>query len=314
MPPPPPPGRPRAALRPGVTAPERAARGDEMLVTSALRPSAEYTVISTDHAHGRKEERQITKELTQRVLKRGLWSAAAGGQGRFKVVFEDCVLIVAPDRKTVITTYWLEGAARPSALDSALAAAEEMSKKELKFYHWGDTALDQWGGSAVVESNEYGERYSEHRQRDDLRYRLSSNKVVAGPACTSHTVLVVDASGSMRKGDCSDDTPHGRVMRIKAVFKCLADDFARSQVCRGSELDAVTLVEFSNGEARVVCERQPLTAQFVEDLLAFGGDGFGNIQPQLIFFQNHLLHLFHLMKMTLIYNMTHYEYIKNLTQ
>lgn len=76
----------------------------------------------------------------------------------------------------------------------------------------------------------------------------------------THVVLVVDASGSMRKDDVS-----GYPSRTSAVYDCLVKDFLTPQLQLlagrgGGESSAiVTLIEMSDA-ATVIFEREPLYA------------------------------------------------------
>jgi hypothetical protein len=58
-------------------------------------------------------------------------------------------------------------------------------------------------------------------------------------SCTSHSILLVDTSGSMRAGDV-----HGCKTRLAAVFLAIAQDFIkqRIEVGRGSLSDAITII------------------------------------------------------------------------
>jgi hypothetical protein len=78
-----------------------------------------------------------------------------------------------------------------------------------------------------------------------------------------HTVLIVDCSGSMRKGDVS-----GYASRTAAVYKCLARDFIEPQLAAalGSDRDhIVTLIEMSDA-ASVRFSRRPMDHTLAEDL------------------------------------------------
>ena len=75
----------------------------------------------------------------------------------------------------------------------------------------------------------------------------------------THTVIVVDHSGSMRK----DDVP-GYATRTEAVYDCLARDFLAPQLQVSKDAMAgdavVSLLEMSD-EAVVALERRPITEQ-----------------------------------------------------
>lgn len=89
--------------------------------------------------------------------------------------------------------------------------------------------------------------------------------VVASDAETgTHVVLVVDASGSMRKCDVS-----GYPSRTYAVYDCLVKDFLKLQLQLlagrgGAESSTnVTLIEMSDA-ATVIFEREPIHARLGE--------------------------------------------------
>ncbi|KAJ3074311.1 hypothetical protein HDU98_011575 [Podochytrium sp. JEL0797] len=73
--------------------------------------------------------------------------------------------------------------------------------------------------------------------------------------CTSHTVLVVDQSGSMKTSDV-EDYRH----RSDAVFATIALDFVGKSLDSGQALptNALTLIEFSD-TADVTIDREPIT-------------------------------------------------------
>jgi hypothetical protein len=74
-------------------------------------------------------------------------------------------------------------------------------------------------------------------------------------AAGSHTVIVVDHSGSMRK----DDVP-GYETRTAAVYECLAKEFIQPQLDNPREMDGgsvVTLIEMSD-HASVAFDRRPI--------------------------------------------------------
>lgn len=70
---------------------------------------------------------------------------------------------------------------------------------------------------------------------------------------TSHTVLVVDTSGSMRTHDVRGRGNNKKISRLQAVYRSLSDKFLPSQlisnaasVTAGSDGDIVSLVEFND--------------------------------------------------------------------
>jgi len=96
---------------------------------------------------------------------------------------------------------------------------------------------------------------------------------------SSHTVLVVDHSGSMRKPDVP-----GYTSRTAAVYDCLVREFVEPQMKVVGAGDAVvSLIEMSDG-ARLVINRHPIDDNLI-DLLKLLGDGYakshGNYLPAL---------------------------------
>ncbi|CAM9600243.1 unnamed protein product [Ectocarpus sp. 4 AP-2014] len=86
-------------------------------------------------------------------------------------------------------------------------------------------------------------------------YEIAKNRVKTDPSlCTSHTVIVVDQSGSMNMCDVTDFRT-----RSMAVFGTLALDFVGKQRLSGeaTDRDAVSLV-LMRDSAEIVFEREPM--------------------------------------------------------
>ncbi|GFR40057.1 hypothetical protein Agub_g595 [Astrephomene gubernaculifera] len=83
-----------------------------------------------------------------------------------------------------------------------------------------------------------------------------------GGAGTSHVVVIVDSSGSMRK----EDVP-GYTSRTAAVYDCLARDLVEPQLKAGGADIEVSLIEMSD-EAHVVLERAALDSHLLQLLKA----------------------------------------------
>lgn len=99
--------------------------------------------------------------------------------------------------------------------------------------------------------------------------------------CTSHTVIVVDQSGSMRTPDVADFFD-----RSQAVFGMLALNFVAKQCLSGEATDAdvVSLVRMQD-DANVVIEREPMGLVLYNQLVGFHNAGTprhnGNFLPAL---------------------------------
>ena len=105
------------------------------------------------------------------------------------------------------------------------------------------------------------------KTQEVVSWRLDGTGESIMPAVASdaetgtHVVLVVDASGSMRKDDVS-----GYPTRTNAVYDCLIKDFLIPQLEQlagrggGASSAIVTLIEMSS-DAMVIFEREPLHAR-----------------------------------------------------
>ncbi len=100
----------------------------------------------------------------------------------------------------------------------------------------------------------------------------------------SHTVLIVDNSGSMRKSDVS-----GHASRTSAVYDCLIQEFVRPQMesiknNSKQEIEAVATLISINDDAQVIFERQPFGQAMVdtmEVLMHSRARSHGNYLPAL---------------------------------
>ena len=104
----------------------------------------------------------------------------------------------------------------------------------------------------------------------------------AGGGFLSHTVLVVDRSGSMR----GEDIP-GYATRTAAVYECLAREFVIPQLelskTAGAGAAVVTLIEMSD-EAEVLLERVPINdalLRYLRERSTSRAASHGNYLPAL---------------------------------
>ncbi|KAG1675173.1 hypothetical protein FOA52_003396 [Chlamydomonas sp. UWO 241] len=93
---------------------------------------------------------------------------------------------------------------------------------------------------------------------DKVLHERAAAKLRSKPGkCTSHVVLVIDQSGSMRTCDVTDHKT-----RSDAVFGCVALDLLGRQIdsgaCTSALTDAVSLIEMRD-DATTVFEREPMT-------------------------------------------------------
>ncbi|CAM9693402.1 unnamed protein product, partial [Hapterophycus canaliculatus] len=115
------------------------------------------------------------------------------------------------------------------------------------------------------------------RDHEAAKERLRMNPTL----CTSHTVLVVDQSASMKTCDIFDFRN-----RSMAVFGMLALDFVAKQRVSGeaTDTDVVTLILMRN-EAEVIFEREPMGLVLYNRLVGLHDEGVprahGNFLPAL---------------------------------
>ena len=101
-----------------------------------------------------------------------------------------------------------------------------------------------------------------------------------GAGFLSHTVIVVDRSGSMRR----EDIP-GYATRTEAVYDCLAREFVKPQLglSKGAGRAVVTLIEMGD-DAEVLLNRAPLDVgllAFFEERAYSRARSHGNYLPAL---------------------------------
>jgi von Willebrand factor type A domain len=173
------------------------------------------SILSTEHAKLRREERSIDKRDLKRALKYGTRERCWGN--RWKIEYDGVIFIVDNAVQREITAY-------PAPL------------RELP--------LDET-------------TQEEHR----LAKLIISEKP---ELCKSHTVLVVDNSGSMQ----THDIPLYRDRQV-AAYSTIALEYVAEQLIHqtANNRDVVSLIEFDE-TARVVFEREPCSLVLFNKLLA----------------------------------------------
>jgi hypothetical protein len=105
-------------------------------------------------------------------------------------------------------------------------------------------------------------------------------EVAVEGSCRSHTVLIVDHSGSMRKADVP-----AYASRTEAVIDCLIRDFVRPQIeAKSIGIDAVASLILMSDEAEIVFQRQPFDESMLfqmERLKHSRARSHGNYLPAL---------------------------------
>lgn len=205
------------------------------------RSVLESSLLSTDHGRERREERNINKVDLQTARRYGMQEDASrpgGGKGRsrqrIKYTYGGVTFIYDPIRNCEVTSY----------------ASRDISS---------DVSGTKVHIPALLP---YKESYRTATQRS--LYSKTRLKVLSErQKWTSHTVLVVDMSGSMRRDDVN-----GARCRSDGVWIALARDFVQKQLLSKSatEYDMVSVVLMNEtAETAFMCFPMgwPLYNQFV---------------------------------------------------
>jgi hypothetical protein len=184
---------------------------------SAATGTSAVTLLSTQHGRARRELRQINKKDLKNAVKFGKREPARPGR---------------VGTRNEGQPRWQYTFANIVYITDSTGTMEITSNKE----------------PITIEKAEIST--TEH-----LRHRRAKAQLAADPAlCATHTVLVIDQSGSMKKADVA-----GFRSRSEAAYGTLALDYVATQLHAGAEcdFDIVSVVEF-NDCCTDVLAREPL--------------------------------------------------------
>lgn len=193
------------------------------------RETVDSTLLSAVHDRQRRVERGIEKIDLQRARRYGMQEYAK--KGMLKYTYGGIVFIYNPRTKTAITSYPAKGASSKSGTK----VTEPIMLQKHKF----NTASE----SIIMQGS-----------HEDLSRKLSStDKMRAG--WRSHSVLVVDMSGSMRNDDVN-----GARCRSDGVWMALARDYVKNQLKNGlrDTNDLVSIIVMKE-DAQVIMYCEPTT-------------------------------------------------------
>lgn len=183
------------------------------------RSTALSSLLSGTHGRERREERNIQKIDLQRARRYGM--KEAGHNGRHKYTYGGIVFIYDPLRNREVTTF--------AAPDISLATS--------------GTKVAQ---PVMLEKN------SQHEcQEAKLQHLAKQAEMEAKLAeWTSHSVLVIDMSGSMRRDDVN-----GARCRSDGVWMALARDYVKRELDKKTRscTDLVSVVVMSDQAQVVIC-------------------------------------------------------------
>mmetsp|Transcript_806 Transcript_806/g.1651 ORF Transcript_806/g.1651 Transcript_806/m.1651 type:complete len:716 (-) Transcript_806:901-3048(-) len=194
------------------------------------RETATSTLLSAVHDRQRREERGIEKIDLQRARRYGMKEDAKNG--RVKYTHGGVVFIYCPRRNRAVTSWKVK--------DSSESSGTKVATPIL---------LDKYDfGSQVILEDKVRIHNSLAHQMND------SSKVQA--KWTSHSVLVVDMSGSMRRDDVN-----GARCRSDGVWMALARDYVKKPLEDGtrSHFDLISIIVMKDDGATVIFQHQPTT-------------------------------------------------------
>ena len=173
------------------------------------KPTVQSVLESGVHGRLRREERNIQKIDLQRARRYGMKEPARNG--RVKYTYGGIIFIYDPESNREVTSY----RAPDKALETSGTKCTQpiiLAKKE------------EYNSAIIV------------RIREHSRLRTLQNK----KSWTSHSVLVVDMSGSMRRDDVN-----GARCRSDGVWMALARDYVKKPLTtnvRSSNTDLISVV------------------------------------------------------------------------
>jgi len=192
------------------------------------RATAASTLLSGVHDRQRREERGIQKIDLQRARRYGMKEFQ--DNGRIRYTYGGIVFIYCPRKKTAVTSWPIKGASNRSGTKVTTPI--------------------------MLEKHDFGSEVNnidQKRIHASLTKNLSSEQMRA--SWRSHSVLVVDMSGSMRNDDVN-----GARCRSDGVWMALARDYVKNQLKNGlrNTKDLISIIVMRD-EAEVVIRNEPTT-------------------------------------------------------
>ena len=196
------------------------------------RETAASTLLSGVHDRQRREERGIEKIDLQRARRYGMKEYQ--DNGRIKYTYGGVVFIYCP-RKNRAVTSWTQVKGIASDKSGTKVSTPIMLDKH------------DFGSHTIEEDMK--------RMYDNLANQLSSSSS-AYAKWTSHSVLVVDMSGSMKKDDVN-----GARCRSDGVWMALARDYVKKPLKDGTRnhFDLISIIVMKDDGASVLFRHQPTT-------------------------------------------------------
>ena len=196
------------------------------------RETAASSLLSGVHDRQRREERGIEKIDLQRARRYGMKEYQ--DNGRIKYTYGGVVFIYCPRQNRAVTSWTqVEGIASDKS-GTKVTTPIMLDKHDF--------------GSPTIEEDMT-------RMYNSLANQLSSSSS-AHAKWTSHSVLIVDMSGSMKKDDVN-----GARCRSDGVWMALARDYVKKPLKDGTRnhFDLISIIVMKDDGATVIFRHQPTT-------------------------------------------------------
>jgi len=217
-------------------------------------------------------ERQIEKITLQEARRYGM--SETQSNGRIKYTYAGLVFIFDPKHNRAITS-WKIDSTRPCKGKTTVEQPSNEYKKKKKESKSGT----RFYKPIMIQKSQDHESMSLKLSHEEITTEVHKQK----EKWASHTVIVVDMSGSMR-----DDDVDGARCRSDGVWTALARDYIKQQLEDGtcSAFDLVSVVAMRS-TAKVVIQCEPMTYVLYNKLVAFREwenmkpEGHGNYKPAM---------------------------------
>jgi hypothetical protein len=213
--------------------------------------TADSVLLSTDHDRLRRAERQIEKITLKEARRYGM--AEKQSKGRIRYTYAGHVFVYDPRTNRAITSYKMDPGNRPFG-NTTKNNTRKTKKKE-------PTSGTKFFRPILIQKSHQHDTAGLHLAHQDAASYVRSHK----ERWSSHTVIVVDMSGSMR-----DDDVNGARCRSDGVWTSLAKDYVMQQLEKNtcSLFDVVSVIAMRKS-SQVLLECEPMSYVLYNKLVSF---------------------------------------------
>lgn len=214
--------------------------------------TADSVLLSTDHDRLRRMERQINKITLQEARRYGM--SEKQSKGRIKYTYAGHVFIYDEKNNRAISSWKIDPNRPYGKATQANQSEYKKKKKEPK-------SGTKFFKPILIQKSKQHDTASLNLSHDDITVQIREQP----EKWTSHTVIVVDMSGSMR-----DDDVDGARCRADGVWTSLARDYVKQQLEANacSVFDVVSVIAMREA-AEVVISCEPMTYVLYNKLVGF---------------------------------------------